>query len=430
VSIYFKYYKSLFYLFVVSSSLSQPIFGSEIKAFEASTSYEYQLQEKVDRLASKIDANQDQKEELEKICRLIQDKWDEWMNNPNGSENAAYFRINITDQTSVTVHPSAREVCIFLEGHTTTLGKGYFKRVEKGLSYDLEKEVAVAIPYRLSFDFYSSSYSSYDSTYDYEYDTTSFEDDFSSFDSYYSYISSVYDDSENYSSVYGWDWSNFSSEDEAKMLEKVQGCRSVIEVYFISYHESNDSDSKVPLIVGKYYNGGTFYNYLNKEKNASLDTRLLICHDLLLGLSDIHNRNIVHNDLHGENILLQRDFLTKEITGAYLADFGLARHSEDSDNKALKISKKYDVFYMLDMLMMLFTKEYGYGQSGEEMLVSDFLNDAQESKMEAREVYDQFIELLTGIVDEETLQGIMKNANLPKSIKVKSGNVVRWVRQK
>lgn len=169
---------------------------------------------------------------------------------------------------------------------------------------------------------------------------------------------------------------------------------------------------------------------MDKEKNASLATRLLISHDLLLGLSDIHSRNIVHNDLHGENILLQRDSMTKEITGAFISDFGLARHSDDSDNKALKTSKKYDVEYMLDMLGMLFTEGYGNKQSVEGRMISEFFNDAQNSKIEAREVYEQFVELLAGIVDEETQQGIMQNANLPKSFRVKSGNVVRWVRQK
>lgn len=345
--------------------------------------------EKVDRLSEKIHSTNEQKDELEIVCDFIKDNWETWMNDPETIDERGFSHIDVTDQTYITVHPSARDVIIFTEGHTKMLGAGVFKRVLKAISYVLEEEVAVAAPH------------SYYNTPNSNWNLSSF---FSTNDFFF----------------------GNSFLDEATILEKVQGCRSVIQIYFISFHYDESMNQKLPVIVGKYYNGKELYKLFYNDNTLSMEERLLITHDLLLALSDVHARNIVHNDLHGGNVLLEKDPTTQKITGAFLADFGLSKYYEDDNDQQFVFDKLEDEAWLFEQLIRLFSTADN-GLTTEELIIMDFLTKTLDSTYSIREAYHQYVTLLPTLLDQKTQRRITANANIAKRVKIKQPNIIKWI---
>ena len=435
-------YTACFSLFLALFVFNNNFIYSEIKNNSATfKSVELEHQDKTERLSALIHADDNQRMELEKTISYIQENWDNWTQNRVFVDTVSYFRTQISEDTFITVHPNIPEVCIFTKGHTKLLGAGAFKRVDKGLKLSIGIRVAVALSHQLadfdSYDYPDSS-TSYNSSYDsnpsyqssddyYDYYGNSYDSDFSYWSSdYYNESDSLdssypYQSSEDYKEEKFFDFFN-GDEQEPKMLEKVQGLRGVIQIYFISYHKKVDSEKIFPIIVGKYYNGGTIYDLYISEKPVNFEERLLICHDLLLGLSEIHSRKVIHGDFHWGNALLQINPSNGAILGAYISDFGLSRICTAEICEEMH----WDRAWLVNMLEGILSKVSKAEDLAKRQVVSMMLSEAINSFCDANEIYAQYIDLLAGIVDEETKERIMANSKIKKAIKLKYRNVVRW----
>lgn len=362
------------------------------------------LAKKINKLSQLTKANEKQKKEIETVCKYIKDNWNNWVKNHDILDKYSYMRFQVTDKTHITVHPNVPEVCIFLEGHTKTLGQGAFKKAVKALSYVSEEEVAMAIPHQVA-----------------HLDFLPYPDANSPF-----YTSSELTDSEASRELTSSDYpESMLTENgpakldyyldmlvlEVRILEEVQGCAGVIELYFISYHE-DPAHNVVPIFVGKYYNGGALFESSHQFKTYSLEESLLICHDLLLGLSELHGRKIAHRDLHGGNILLEKNSGNDKIKGAYISDFGLSMfNAQNYDMQADVSNLKWQLREVLSF------------QPKAVMAL-----ELMDQHLTSKELYTRFVKLLPKMVDKETQKRIMVHAKKKLSPKLKYQNVILWPR--
>lgn len=72
-------------------------------------------------------------------------------------------------------------------------------------------------------------------------------------------------------------------------------------------------------------NGGELFYHLRNVTKFNLDTTKFYAAELLMGLKDLHDLNIIYRDMKPENILLNRKGHLK------LADFGLSKIILDDD---------------------------------------------------------------------------------------------------
>lgn len=101
---------------------------------------------------------------------------------------------------------------------------------------------------------------------------------------------------------------------------------SIIKNYYYSRLFENK------YLVLNYIEGNTLYNYL-KKFNSTLDFKMKLFKQLLNIVFELHNHNIVHNDLHLKNIILNKS------NTIYLIDFGISFF----DMTKNKIHKKKDI---------------------------------------------------------------------------------------
>ena len=94
-------------------------------------------------------------------------------------------------------------------------------------------------------------------------------------------------------------------------------CPQLLEV--IDY----DDDQDLHYLVTKVYDGGNLYSYFQQQiKYFQTEARAKqIVHDIAVGLSTMHKRNLVHRDIKMGNILMSDKGSN---ASACIADFGLA----------------------------------------------------------------------------------------------------------
>lgn len=80
-------------------------------------------------------------------------------------------------------------------------------------------------------------------------------------------------------------------------------------------------------IITEYVPRGSLRSYLHKLEQKALPLQQLIEFglDIARGMEYVHSREIVHQDLKPENVLIDKDFHLK------IADFGIACEEEDCD---------------------------------------------------------------------------------------------------
>ncbi|CAG8657229.1 6618_t:CDS:2, partial [Dentiscutata heterogama] len=95
-----------------------------------------------------------------------------------------------------------------------------------------------------------------------------------------------------------------------------------------------NSEQKNYMIVLQYANGRTLKNYLedkiiNNIFTISWTVLILITEQIIFGLQDLHENNIVHGDLNPKNIFVINDDYNR-FNKVVLADFGSASKLDDS----------------------------------------------------------------------------------------------------
>ncbi|GAH16449.1 unnamed protein product, partial [marine sediment metagenome] len=105
-------------------------------------------------------------------------------------------------------------------------------------------------------------------------------------------------------------------------------CNPFIICYYDSYYDPISRDF---LIEMEYIEGTDMFDFILESNNKNTKEiyyyfLLLIAKDIAKGLKYIHSKNIIHNDIKLENIMINPKYTPKII------DFGLACHTKYNKN--------------------------------------------------------------------------------------------------
>ncbi|CAG8705110.1 9649_t:CDS:2, partial [Racocetra fulgida] len=97
---------------------------------------------------------------------------------------------------------------------------------------------------------------------------------------------------------------------------------------------TQDPETNDYFLVSQYANDGDLNHYLRQNfVNIDWEQRLEILREIVKGLKDIHDANLVHHNLHGGNILRH---IENSSSKYFIADFGFYFPS-DATEKSLEI---------------------------------------------------------------------------------------------
>src|SRR5688572_835868 len=120
------------------------------------------------------------------------------------------------------------------------------------------------------------------------------------------------------------------------------------------YGLTQDPITKEYIFVMEYMEDGSLQNYLTKDfKNLKWKDKINILYRIISGLKDIHEKKIIHYDLHSGNILQSERF-------AYIADLGLSCTPSQTSS-----SNKNDICGVLPYIAPEVLKEKPYTKASD-----------------------------------------------------------------
>ncbi|CAB4444291.1 unnamed protein product [Rhizophagus irregularis] len=94
---------------------------------------------------------------------------------------------------------------------------------------------------------------------------------------------------------------------------------NIVKIYGIS----QDPKTKNYIIVLQYAEGGNFNDWINKcYKHFDWNNKLRTLYNIIIGLNEIHQKQMVHRDFHTGNILFEYGYVN-QYNDTYISDMGL-----------------------------------------------------------------------------------------------------------
>ncbi len=113
---------------------------------------------------------------------------------------------------------------------------------------------------------------------------------------------------------------------EAKTLKKLDS------PHVVKLYERGNVDGQTPFIVMELLHGETLVDRLERDGRLPIDEINFIVSQMGAGMQHIHERNIIHRDLKGENIFLLG---SGQHTLVKILDFGLSKKPNEPGEKKL-----------------------------------------------------------------------------------------------
>lgn len=117
-----------------------------------------------------------------------------------------------------------------------------------------------------------------------------------------------------------------SGRSEVQILRKLRNCRGIVTLYGVLRRPHNKLE-----VMLEFYPDGSLLSKRGKKFRFTPDQKLKIAKDVAYGLLAMHQRHLIHRDLHSGNILLRRR--SNGLFDAALVDFGKAMLSTKATSR-------------------------------------------------------------------------------------------------